>query len=201
MRGFVSFAVVLLASVAGLCHADAADARDFRIRSHLVSCVPYVAQSSPRTCGAAALAMLLSYWDNPTSEGDVLKLHPEIADRGTWVPLLWQVPQKAAFKVEYGEGSEKCLKQLLRTNRPVIVFQWAQPKVKRPHMRVVVGYDDVAEVFIVNDPGAPNGERMRIAYREFEKLWEIPWFTADDGSRKSHLYVAVLGRRNADDVR
>jgi len=196
----LTYAVVLLLGASALS-ASEATAKDFRIRSHLISGVPYIAQSSPRTCGAAALAMLLSYWDEPTTEADVLKLHPEIAERGTWMPLLWQVPQEAGFKVEYGEGSAERLKQLLRSNRPVIVSQWAQPKVKRPHMRVVVGYDDVANVFIVNDPGAPKGERMRISYREFEKLWEIPWFTADDGSKKSHLYVAVLGRHKVDDVR
>lgn len=184
---------MLLAGVAGLNHAEAAVARDFRIRSHVISDVPYVRQSTPRTCGAAALAMLLSYWDEPTAEADVLKLHPKIAERGTWVPLLWKILQEARFKVEYGEGSEKRLKGLIRSDRPVIVFQFAQPKVKRPHLRVVVGYDDVAEVFIVHDPGAPKGERMRISYEAFKKLWDIPWFTAEDGSKKARLYVAVIG--------
>lgn len=197
MRGFAGFAVVLLAGALALGHADAVFAKDFRVRSHLVSGVPYVAQSSPRTCGAAALAMLLSYWAEPTTEADILRLHPEIAERGTWMPLLWQVPREKGFEVEYGEGNYERVKELLRSNRPVIVFQFAQTSVERPHLRVVVGYDDVGEVFIVNDPGAPEGEAMRIGYREFVKLWVIPWLTADDGSEMRRLYVAVSGRAQA----
>lgn len=190
-------AIVLLVNALALGAGQAATAKDFRIRSHLIPDVPYVTQSTSKTCGAAALAMLLSYWGTPTDEADMLKLRPKIAQKGTWVPLLWEVPQTAGFKVEYGEGNLKRLKQLLRSNRPVIVFQWAQPKVKRPHNRLVVGYDDTAGVFIVNDPGAPRGEGMHIPYETFDRLWELPWFTAEDGSSKSKLYVVILEREDA----
>ncbi len=194
VRRLPVLAIALLVNALVLGAGHNAPAKDFRIRSHLLPGVPYIAQSTPLTCGAAALAMLLSYWDQPTDEADVLKLRPEIAQKGTWVPLLWEVPQTAGFKVEYGEGDLERLKQLLRSNRPVVVFQWAQPEVKRPHNRLVVGYDDTAGVFIVHDPGAPHGEGMRIPYAMFDSLWELPWFTAEDGSSKSKLYVAVLGR-------
>jgi len=163
---------------------------------HAVHGVSYIAQSNANTCGAAVLAMILSYVERKdVTEADVLKLHPEIAEKGTWIPLLWEIAEAGGFVVERGEGTTHILKRLLSEDKPVVVYQWATAEAKREHFRVVIGYDDSKRRFIVHDPGAPGGEGMAISYAAFAKMWEIAWHTDESGKAQKRFYLVICGRK------
>lgn len=190
-------ALAALASLAFPCGAHPRADEGLPAR-HAVRGVSYIAQSSANTCGAAVLAMVLSHVERKeVSEADVLKLHPEIAEKGTWIPLLWEIAEAGGFVVERGEGTTETLKRLLSEDKPVVVYQWATEERKREHFRVVIGYDDSERRFIVHDPGAPKGEAMRISYGEFEKLWELSWYTDEDGRAHTCFYLAITGRKKS----
>jgi hypothetical protein len=142
--------------------------------------------------------MLLSQAEGKSvTEAEMLKLHPEIAEKGTWIPLLWQVPEARGFVVERGEGTVGLVKGLVSREKPVAVYQWATAEAKREHFRLVIGYDDAEREFTVNDPGAPRGGAMRISYGEFEKLWTLSWYTDEDGRPHTRFYLAITGRKKS----
>src|SRR5919108_5190874 len=109
--------------------------------------VPYVAQRKD-TCGAAALAMVLAYWDATVP-------HDEIA-RALLQPELHGIPgsRLEGFARERGltaiayKGDMTQLKEFVGKGRPLIVA-WDMGR-GRYHDVVVVGFD--GDDVLVNDP-------------------------------------------------
>lgn len=195
-----------------------ASAKDFRIyRSHLIKGMPYIQQSHSNTCGAAALAMLLSYHEGrDVTESDILALHPEVREKGFWIPYLQEICQDRVLDTIQGEGTVKTVMKLIWEGRPVIVYQHSrlpketkpvnasgdrdetakpkQIKPGRPHFRVVIGFDEKREVFITHDPAPQLGKYYEIPFQQFEKLWDIPWYS-DENTTKRRLLIAVVESR------
>ena len=69
------------------------------------------------------------------------------------------------------DPTEEQLKQELSANHPIIVPVFAptlgQTDGADYHVMVLIGYDDAAKMFIVNDPGITNGGSRRFPYDTF----------------------------------
>lgn len=195
-------------------------AKDFRIyRHHLIEGMPYIQQSHPNTCGAAALAMLLSFHEGrKVTEDDILTLHPEIREKGFWIPYLWEICQERGLDTAQGEGAVEGLKKLILKGHPVIVYQYswfpketkptsvlnsndttAKPKHTepgRPHFRVVIGFDEKRRVFITHDPAPELGKNYEIPFQQFEALWSIPWCSSES-TTKHRLFFTISDKPQA----
>jgi len=211
----VAFALVVLFLL-----ATGSSAKDFRIyRHHLIEGVPYIQQSHPNTCGAAALAMLLSFHEgHKVTEDDILTLHPEIKEKGFWIPYLRGTCETRGLKTTQGEGTVEGLMKLILKGHPVIVYQYAwlpketkptsvsnsndttaKPKQTdpgRPHFRVVIGFDEKREVFITHDPAPKLGKNYEIPFQQFKALWSIPW-CSNESTTKHRLFFAISDKPQA----
>jgi ABC-type bacteriocin/lantibiotic exporter with double-glycine peptidase domain len=182
LGGYVLSAMVLFSAALVL----AADEQP-KVR-HTVPDVPYIKQLHPNTCGTAALAMLLQYRDKKTTEEDLLEVYPKTKKTGFCTRSLSEHCHKAGYKTDSGAGTIEGVKKLLEGDAPVIVYQHSTPNRKRPHLRVVVGYDDQRKVFIIWDPSPQLGKGHEIHYETFEKIWRIPYY-----NDKTHFYFAITG--------
>lgn len=127
--------------------------------------VPFVPQDTD-TCAAAALAMVLRYWEVPVAHGEIAKalVEPELHGiRGSRLAAFARARGLTAIAYE---GDTKQLRDYLAKGRPLIV---AWRLGKRYHDVVVVGYDDERGEFLVNDPAEGPGRRVSI--ETFEKRW------------------------------
>lgn len=143
-----------------------------RLTTALLDPVGHVWQTL-NNCGPASVSMVLAYFGHAVSQTEaqaVLRPDPE-----EWGMLPNVVPPYVAdFGLDarvLDHGTRDDIKTLLSHNVPVIVLQWLTEEEPIPHYRVVVGYDDKDEVFIVNDGVLGFGKR--IAYADFESLWDV----------------------------
>jgi ABC-type bacteriocin/lantibiotic exporter with double-glycine peptidase domain len=155
----------------------------------LVSCGTAIKQTKPyspeikldvpfepnlgNTCFSSSFAMVMRYWGKDVHVNDVLKIvglppfktgyeHPEL---NAWMK------KNHGLEFLYLPGSRiEDLKLYLNEGYPVIVHQTFTLKDNTGHNRVVKGYSDQRNVFIVNDP-SPLGRNYEIPYADFEKLW------------------------------
>jgi ABC-type bacteriocin/lantibiotic exporter with double-glycine peptidase domain len=128
--------------------------------------VPFVPQEKD-TCGAAALAMVLRYWQQPVSQDEIAAELLERELSGIRGSRLAELAQRRGFRAIAYEGDMEHLKGLVSQGWPIIVG-W---KMKRGlyHDVVVVGIDDRRREVLVHDPA--DGPDRRVAMAAFEKLW------------------------------
>jgi ABC-type bacteriocin/lantibiotic exporter with double-glycine peptidase domain len=128
--------------------------------------VPFVPQVRD-TCGAAALTMVLRYWDAPVQHDDVAAtlLDPEL--HGIPGSELARFARGLGFTAVAYRGDATQLREYLAKGRPLIVA-WEVDR-DRFHDVVVVGFDAERHEILVNDPAA--GAARRISERSFEKRW------------------------------
>jgi ABC-type bacteriocin/lantibiotic exporter with double-glycine peptidase domain len=137
--------------------------------------VPYVHQ--PREgCGAASLAMIMTYWamqqnKTPGSENDVAVIQRELysaRDHGISAEKMKRYLQDHGFQVFALNGSWNDLEAQIRKGRPLIVA--LKPGGQRDlHYVVVDGIDSIHGIVTVNDPA-----ERKLLTREragFEKEW------------------------------
>jgi ABC-type bacteriocin/lantibiotic exporter with double-glycine peptidase domain len=127
--------------------------------------VPFVPQQKD-TCGAAALAMVLRFWQQPAS-------HDEIATALGAAELHGiQGSRLAAFARDRGmqaiayAGDLAQLRDYVGKGRPLIVA-WKLGR-DRYHNVVVVGFDERGDV-LVHDPA--EGALRRVEAARFEQRW------------------------------
>ena len=127
--------------------------------------VPYVAQRKD-TCGAAALAMVLAYWNAAVPHDEIARtlLEPEL--RGIAGSDLERFARQRGMTAIAYKGDVGQLRDFVGKGRPLIVA-WDMGK-RRYHDVVVVGMGE-REV-IVNDPA--RGAARRISIEEFERRWK-----------------------------
>ena len=158
--------------------------------SLLIENFPYIAQSHPNTCGAAALAMLLQYYDVSVTEKDFITEYPQIYQTGFYIPWLWEYSKKKGLKTESGSGDIEKVKNFIANDTPVLVYQFSY-KGGRQHFRIVIGYDDKNQVFILDDPTPQMGKESRISYADFEELWQLPYFTSPTEARRKFYLIII----------
>jgi ABC-type bacteriocin/lantibiotic exporter with double-glycine peptidase domain len=128
--------------------------------------VPFVPQEEG-TCGAAALAMVMRYWQVPVSQDEIAaELYEQQLD-GIRGSRLVEFARRRGLRAIAYEGDLAHLRSFLSKGRPVVVG-WKVGR-NRFHDVVVVGLDDVRGEAIVHDPAM--GPSRRVAFKAFEKRW------------------------------
>jgi len=135
-------------------------------------------------CGPATLSMYLSFWDCALTQEQIrLTVRPNPEDKHAGPEELATVARaqglKAAVRVD---GTPDMLRGLLAAGVPVMVSTWHEddPGDGMGHYRLLVGYDDAAQHWLLYDslaataadPGAPY-QPLVMPYAEFEPLWEV----------------------------
>jgi len=145
--------------------------------------VLHVAQANQVLCATACARMVLRYHGIAVTEEDILKLLDGSAPVvGVHVSRMRDIATHYGLSALIGEGSPDLIRCALALGYPVLVYQYAAPGNDVPHMRVVVGFDDTAQVYHTLDPAPDLGPNNVIPYPEFEALWRLPW-REDDRSR------------------
>jgi ABC-type bacteriocin/lantibiotic exporter with double-glycine peptidase domain len=128
--------------------------------------VPFVAQRK-NTCGAAALTMVLRFWNEDVSHDDVARelVRPELS--GIAGSSLAEFARDRGFEAVTYRGDMSHLRAFVAKGRPLIVA-WHLGG-SRYHDVVVVGFDDEREAVLVHDPAA--GASRAVSVVKFEKRW------------------------------
>jgi ABC-type bacteriocin/lantibiotic exporter with double-glycine peptidase domain len=126
--------------------------------------VPFVAQQED-SCGAAALAMVMRFWQRPLAHDEIVAalLQPEL--RGIRGSRLEAFAREHGMTAIAYQGDIAQLREYVAKGRPLIVA-WRLAR-DRYHDVVVVGFD--AGRVIVNDPA--EGAGRAVDARSFEKRW------------------------------
>lgn len=128
--------------------------------------VPFVPQQED-TCAAAALAMVMRYWEAPVTQEEIAaallqpELHGILGSR-----LATFAGERGLTAIAY-EGDLAQLRDFVARGRPLIVA-WKVSR-DRYHNLVVVGFDDERSELVVNDPAEGAARRVRV--KDFEKRW------------------------------
>ena len=137
--------------------------------------VPFVRQPN-EGCGAASLAMVMTYWaaqqgKTPGIQSDVAKIQRELyspSDHGITAQSMSEYLRRHSYKTFALNGSWSDLEEQLRKGRPLIVA--LKPKGQRElHYVVVDGIDSARGTVTVNDPAV-----RKLLTREragFEQEW------------------------------
>jgi ABC-type bacteriocin/lantibiotic exporter with double-glycine peptidase domain len=138
--------------------------------------VPYVKQTEDG-CGAAAISMLLQYWNAHGAGIDSQRLDASTIqkqlysrkDRGIHASDMESYLKGSGFRVFPLNGDWKDLLEQLQQGRPLIAS--LQPgSGKTPlHYVVVMGIDWQNGAVFINDPA--RGKLLRVAREDFEKQW------------------------------
>jgi len=128
--------------------------------------VPFVEQRQD-TCAAAALSMVMAYWQKPLGQDEIARelLQPEL--RGILGSRLQAFARGHGFRAIAYTGDLAQLREYLEKGRPLIVA-WKVGR-GRYHNVVVVGHDAERRVLLVNNPAL--GSAREVSERDFEKRW------------------------------
>ena len=127
--------------------------------------VPFVPQERD-TCAAAALAMVLRYWEVPADQAEIARalLEPELQGiRGSRLAAFARA--RGVTAIAY-MGDLPQLRDFVAKRRPLIVA-WKLGDAY--HDVVVVGFDTEAGEITVHDPA--EGASRRVPEADFEKRW------------------------------
>jgi len=116
--------------------------------------VPFVPQAKD-TCGAAALAMVMRYWEVPASHDEIAAALLEPQLQGIAGSRLEAFARERGLTALAYKGDAAHLREYLAKGRPLIV--------------VVVGFDPDRDEVLVNDPS--EGASRRVGSRAFEERW------------------------------
>jgi len=128
--------------------------------------VPFVPQAKD-TCGAAALAMVMRYWEVPASHDEIAAALLEPQLQGIAGSRLEAFARERGLTALAYKGDAAHLREYLAKGRPLIVAWRVAPD--RYHNVVVVGFDPDRDEVLVNDPS--EGASRRVGSRAFEERW------------------------------
>ena len=139
--------------------------------------VPFV-QQEEEGCGAAAISMLLQYWNakgmavDPTRM-DVLAIQRLLyskAAHGIYASSLENYVRDSGFTVFAVQGTWEDLEKHLKEGRPLILGIGPNHRKGPLHYLVAVGMDFKNPAVLVNDPA--RGKLIRIEREAFAKQWQ-----------------------------
>ena len=118
--------------------------------------VPLIRQSGRSDCGAAALAMVLSYWSRPTSVQEIDARDPTAAARGWKAGQLRDLAREKGLRAFVVSGRLADLTSELGQRRPVVVglVQRYGKDQTRAHYQVVIGIHAARRLILTLDPAA-----------------------------------------------
>lgn len=106
------------------------------------------------TCFSSSFAMVMRYWGKDIHVNDVLEVVGRPPFKGYEHPELnWWMKRKHGLRFKYLPNSSiENVKIYLNEGYPVIVHQTFSLFDNSGHNRVVIGYSDTNEIFVINDP-------------------------------------------------
>jgi tetratricopeptide (TPR) repeat protein len=161
-------------------------------------------------CGPASLSFMLSYYGSPLKQADVAAaVHPDMDDKHTGIPQLERYAQEQGWRTwSRVNGDADLIKQFLSNGMPVMMPTWhVDPKgTGMGHYRVVAGYDDAAQEWLLWDSlehrGVGDGAYpgVRLSYAQFEEWWQVQnrAFLVAFPAERAPVVEAILGERMDD---
>ncbi|MBI4013854.1 MAG: PA2778 family cysteine peptidase [Candidatus Rokubacteria bacterium] len=135
---------------------------------HLIGTVPFIPQEAYQ-CGPASLAMVLQYYGAKVGQEEITRELYLPSIRGTLNLDLEFYARRRGFQARSFSGSLERLKEELRRDRPLIVFQdLGLATYPVPHFAVVVGYDDRAQAVVLH---SGTTAYQLVSYAELERTW------------------------------
>lgn len=140
--------------------------------------VPFFRQRDRNGCGAAALAMVMRYWEKQmgrpespqASEGAIDRaLDPH--DRGIANTAMAAYLRRNGFRVFTFSGRWSDLRENLAKGRPLIVGLGPEGKNRPLHYVVVAGIDWQRNFVFVNDPA--QRKLFRMTRKRFLQEWQL----------------------------
>lgn len=125
-------------------------------------------------CGPVTIGMAMSYWGSTLTQYQTAPvLKPNRADKNVSPDEMAAYARSQGFAVKQGvAGDRALLKRLVAAGYPVIAQTWfVSDQGGMGHYRLISGYDDAAGFFWAYD--SYNGPRIRLEYREFDRLWRV----------------------------
>ncbi|MBM4339386.1 MAG: hypothetical protein FJ110_07560 [Deltaproteobacteria bacterium] len=172
MRKVILFSVIvsLLGCAAGPPVKNSQITKSNLPQQHLIENVPTYRQPY-MDCGPTSLRMILNYYGKNLSQEEIGRARK---GRGTSVSDMESYPRSLGFEVHaYFDWKKEEMKYLVAQGYPLIVLGVPPPEWYKSgrysgegHYVVVVGYNDLKNVFIINDPSP--GRRMEIPYDIFK---------------------------------
>jgi len=122
-------------------------------------------------CGPTSLRMVLSFYGKDFSQEEIVKVR---RGRGTVISDMESFPRSVGFEAHsFYDSRKEELKFLIAQGYPLIVLGVPPPEWRRDgrysgegHYVVVVGYDDIKNIFIINDPA--QGKTIQIPFDVFK---------------------------------
>ncbi|UCF09397.1 MAG: C39 family peptidase, partial [Candidatus Bipolaricaulota bacterium] len=165
--------------------------------------VPYHYQITSWYCGPASLHMVMDHWGQEIPQVPISDVANDIVNSGCYADdmdrsahfsgmsaaiqdptLIGYAERKLGYAcVEYSWGSHPdrygALRSLACSHYPLFVLTWFSSAHGAGHYRVVTGYDDNLDVFIMQDPwysGTYTGPDLLVNQTVFvEDWWEYSW--------------------------
>lgn len=164
--------------------------------------VPLIRQADKSDCGAAALAMMMSYWGQWTNVEEITLAFPVEPGHGIKAGALRDFAKAKGFKAYVIDGDFNDILSELRENRPVIVGL-IKPHTTRlaGHYEVVVGVNPDEKRIATLDPARGWRENT---FDGFSLEWNLSKnvtvivFKAGEG-RRSTEETALVGGAAAGD--
>jgi len=128
-------------------------------------------------CGAAAISMLLQYWNAhgagiDTERSDASAIQKQLYSRkvrGIHASDMESYLKESGFRVFPLNGDWKDLLEQLKQGRPLIASLQSDSAKTSLHYVVVTGIDWQNGAVFINDPA--RGKLLRVARGDFEKQW------------------------------
>jgi hypothetical protein len=121
----------------------------------VVSHVPLLRQNGSSDCGAAALAMVLSYWARPTTVAEIDARDPQAAAHGWKAGQLRDLAREKGLRAFVVSGRLEDLSNELGRGRPVVVGLVKRYGDRaRAHYQVVIGIHPQKQRILSLDPAA-----------------------------------------------
>ena len=138
--------------------------------------VPFVRQQK-QGCGAAAIAMLLRYWQgqgfSPRGEtADPASIQQALFSeeaRGIWGSDIERYLQSQGFKTFVFSGRWQDLRRHLQSGRPLMVCLDAAGPGGDRHYAVISGIDEQEGLVLLNDPA--RRKLTKVHREQFEREW------------------------------
>src|SRR5688572_21154020 len=142
----------------------------------IVRDVPYIAQKGESECGAAAIAMVVSYWTKSTPASIVAAFQP-VPKRGLAATRLRDYARTRGLASFVIQGTFEDLQRELEAGRPVLVGLTKPMSDKNvlDHYEVVVGLHRERRLVVTLDPS--EGWQQN-AFDGFSNEWKAAHFTA-----------------------
>jgi ABC-type bacteriocin/lantibiotic exporter with double-glycine peptidase domain len=148
--------------------------------------VPYEKYAGANWCLPASGAMTFKYFGENISQTEIAST--VIKDGSSSVFRMIKYARDLGFEAKYNFMTLEEIKNLLINDIPVIAVQNYSLSLPYSHARVIIGYDDIKQEVISNDPTA--GKDYTLPYPDFAAL--------NTGSNPDLFKVIVISTEEMD---